>query len=178
MHLVAGKFVTQALAAAAELNLAEQLTEGPKTAQKISEAMGVRAPPLYRLTRALAAVDVRTTMQQVECQEDFAAQRPGPRQRTLRMQIIVSDQNRLLMYCSCASRFDSAPIPARVDHFFLVRFLAKPKSAFILGIRGRTDVRNPGGVTSAFQQFHHERAVGGVFLGPHKGFSCLAGCGA
>ena len=31
MHLAAGKFVTQALAAAAELNVTEQLVDGPKT---------------------------------------------------------------------------------------------------------------------------------------------------
>jgi hypothetical protein len=33
MDLAAGKFVTQALAAAAELNVAEQLVDGPKTAR-------------------------------------------------------------------------------------------------------------------------------------------------
>jgi len=46
MHLVAGKFVTQALAAAAELNLAEQLVDGPRTAQEIAGPMGVHAPSL------------------------------------------------------------------------------------------------------------------------------------
>jgi hypothetical protein len=44
MHLVAGKFVTQALAAAAELSVAEQLVDGPRTAQEIAGAMGVHAP--------------------------------------------------------------------------------------------------------------------------------------
>ena len=39
MHLVAGKFVTQALAAAAELNVAEQLVDSPKTADEIAETM-------------------------------------------------------------------------------------------------------------------------------------------
>jgi hypothetical protein len=37
MHLVAGKFVTQALAAAAELNLAEYLVDGPRTAGQGSQ---------------------------------------------------------------------------------------------------------------------------------------------
>ena len=60
MHLVAGKFVTQALAAAAELNVAEQLVDGPRTAQEIAGAMGVHTPSLYRLMRALAAVGVLT----------------------------------------------------------------------------------------------------------------------
>ena len=60
MHLAAGKFVTQALAAAAELSVAEQLVDGPKTAQEIAGAMGLHAPSLYRLMRALAAVDVLT----------------------------------------------------------------------------------------------------------------------
>ena len=58
MHLAAGKFVTQALAAAAELKLAERLVDGPRTAAEIADAMGVHAPSLYRLMRALAAVDV------------------------------------------------------------------------------------------------------------------------
>ena len=43
MHLVAGKFVTQALAAAAELNLAEQLVDGPRTAQEIAGPIAFRA---------------------------------------------------------------------------------------------------------------------------------------
>jgi O-methyltransferase domain/Dimerisation domain len=58
MHLAAGKFVTQALAAAAELSVAEQLVDGPKTAQEIAGAMGLHAPSLYRLMRALVAMDV------------------------------------------------------------------------------------------------------------------------
>jgi SAM-dependent methyltransferase len=60
MHLVAGKFVTQALAAAAELNVAEQLADGPRTAHEIAGVMGVHAPSLHRLMRALAAVGVLT----------------------------------------------------------------------------------------------------------------------
>jgi O-methyltransferase/methyltransferase family protein len=58
MHLAAGKFVTQALAAAAELNMAEQLVNGPKTALEIAKTIEVHAPSLYRLMRALAAVGV------------------------------------------------------------------------------------------------------------------------
>jgi len=58
MHLVAGKFVTQALAAAAELSVAEQLVDGPKTAQEIAETTKLHAPSLYRLMRALAEVGV------------------------------------------------------------------------------------------------------------------------
>jgi hypothetical protein len=46
------------LAAAAELNVAEQLVDGPKTALEIAGTMGVHAPSLYRLMRALAAVGV------------------------------------------------------------------------------------------------------------------------
>jgi len=60
MHLVAGKFVTQALAAAAELSVAEQLVDGPKTAQEIAETTKLHAPSLYRLMRALAEVGVLT----------------------------------------------------------------------------------------------------------------------
>jgi hypothetical protein len=53
MHLAAAKFVTQALAAAAELNVAEQLVDGPRTAGEIAGTMGVHAPSLYRLMRSL-----------------------------------------------------------------------------------------------------------------------------
>jgi len=60
MQLVAGKFVTQALAAAAELSVAEQLIDGPSTAQEIAGTMKVDAPSLYRLMRALAEVGVLT----------------------------------------------------------------------------------------------------------------------
>ena len=60
MHLAAGKFVTQALAAAAELNVAEQLVDGPRTADEIAGTMGAHAPSLYRLMRALAAVGLLT----------------------------------------------------------------------------------------------------------------------
>lgn len=60
MHLIAGKFVTQALAAAAELNVADQLVDGPKTAEEIAGAMGVHAPSLYRLMRALAGIGMLT----------------------------------------------------------------------------------------------------------------------
>jgi hypothetical protein len=60
MHLAGGKFVTQALAAAAELDVAEQLVDRPRTSDEIAGAMGVHAPSLYRLMRALAAVGVLT----------------------------------------------------------------------------------------------------------------------
>src|SRR5260370_34366424 len=60
MHLVAGKFITQALAAAAQLNVAEQLADGQRTAHEIAGVMAVHAPSLHRLMRALAAVGVLT----------------------------------------------------------------------------------------------------------------------
>ena len=53
MHLVAGKFVTQALAAAAELKVTEQLVEGPRTAQEIAGAIGVHAPVLVQTVERL-----------------------------------------------------------------------------------------------------------------------------
>jgi len=59
MHLVAGKFVTQALAAAAELNLAEQLVDGPRTAQEIAGPIGsaraLALPPDVRTRRGWCA---------------------------------------------------------------------------------------------------------------------------
>lgn len=58
MKLMAGKCITQALATAAELRVADHLKDGPRSAGDIAPAIGAHAPSLYRLMRALATVGV------------------------------------------------------------------------------------------------------------------------
>ncbi len=58
MKLMAGKCITQALAAAAKLRIADHLKEGPRSADDIAPAIGAHAPSLYRLMRALATAGV------------------------------------------------------------------------------------------------------------------------
>ena len=58
MKLMAGKCITQALASAAKLGVADQLKGGARTAEAIAPAIGAHAPSLYRLMRALATVGV------------------------------------------------------------------------------------------------------------------------
>jgi O-methyltransferase len=52
--LVTGRFAADIVGVAAELGLADQIQSGPKTAEEIAAAMGLYAPSLYRLLRALA----------------------------------------------------------------------------------------------------------------------------
>jgi O-methyltransferase domain len=52
--LVTGRFAADIVGVAAELGLADQIQSGPKTAEEIAAAMGLHAPSLYRLLRALA----------------------------------------------------------------------------------------------------------------------------
>jgi hypothetical protein len=58
MNLISGKFVAQAVSAAAELGLADHLGDAPKAATEVAAAMGAHAPSLQRLMRALAMVGV------------------------------------------------------------------------------------------------------------------------
>jgi hypothetical protein len=48
-------FISRALYAAAELDVAEALASGPKSVPELAAELGVHAPSLYRLLRALAA---------------------------------------------------------------------------------------------------------------------------
>jgi hypothetical protein len=59
-HLVMGRFAADIVAVAAELGLADQIQSGPKTAEEIAAAMGLHAPSLYRLLRALANFGIFT----------------------------------------------------------------------------------------------------------------------
>jgi hypothetical protein len=58
MQLLFGLFIPKALAAAAELELADHLSSGPQRADELASKIDVHAPSLYRLLRALASVGV------------------------------------------------------------------------------------------------------------------------
>ncbi|MBL8796931.1 MAG: methyltransferase [Planctomycetia bacterium] len=55
---MAGYWYTQAIYVAAQLRLADLLTDGPKAADELAPATGTSARPLYRLLRALASVEI------------------------------------------------------------------------------------------------------------------------
>jgi hypothetical protein len=57
-RLAMGCAITQMLQIAANLKLADQIAEGPKTAQELAEANDVNPDALYRMLRALAAEGV------------------------------------------------------------------------------------------------------------------------
>src|SRR5665213_2106234 len=57
-HLVTGFYLTQAVAVAAELGLADLLREGPKSGADLARATTTDAQALHRLLRALAACEV------------------------------------------------------------------------------------------------------------------------
>jgi hypothetical protein len=59
-HLVTVRFSADIVAVAAEVGLADQIQNGPKTAEEIAAAMGPHAPSLYRLLRALANFGIFT----------------------------------------------------------------------------------------------------------------------
>src|SRR5438046_7204855 len=56
MNLTAGKWVSQAIAVAAELGIADVLKDGPRTAADIARAANASEDGVYRLRRALASV--------------------------------------------------------------------------------------------------------------------------
>lgn len=58
LQLSAGKWVTQAIYAAARLELADQFKEGPRTVQQLASAVGADPLALHRLLRALASVEI------------------------------------------------------------------------------------------------------------------------
>lgn len=55
-HLIAGKWVSQAIAVASELGIADFLNRGPGTAADIARALNASEDSVYRLLRALASV--------------------------------------------------------------------------------------------------------------------------
>jgi SAM-dependent methyltransferase len=58
LELASGKWISQALAAAVELGLAERLSDGPRTAAELARAAGASEDGVYRLLRALASLGV------------------------------------------------------------------------------------------------------------------------
>lgn len=57
-QLVLGKWVSQAIAVAADLDVADRLAAGPRTSAELAPELGVNEDALYRLLRALANADV------------------------------------------------------------------------------------------------------------------------
>lgn len=58
LNLIIGHWTARLVQVAATLNLADLLKGGPRTAEQLAKAAGVRAPELYRVLRALASVGV------------------------------------------------------------------------------------------------------------------------
>ena len=62
-HLIAGYWVSQAIAVAGQLGVADLLVGGPKPTAELAEATGTHPRALYRLLRALAGVGVFTEVE-------------------------------------------------------------------------------------------------------------------
>ncbi len=62
-HLIAGNWVSQAIAVAADLGIADLLADGPKASSELARATGAHPRALYRLLRALAGVGVFTEVE-------------------------------------------------------------------------------------------------------------------
>lgn len=56
LQMIYGSFITQMIAVAAQLGIADLLHEGPKSLEELAAATDSHAPTLYRLMRALASV--------------------------------------------------------------------------------------------------------------------------
>ena len=59
-EMFTGYWKSQAVYAAAKLEIADLLAEGPKTVDELAAATGANGPSLYRLLRALASIDIFT----------------------------------------------------------------------------------------------------------------------
>jgi len=58
VQIALGATITQVMRAAAELGIADQLADGPKTAEQVSVQLGTHAPSLHRLMRTLASLGI------------------------------------------------------------------------------------------------------------------------
>src|SRR5262245_61889298 len=58
IDMVVSIWQSRALYAAAELQLADLLAAGPRSADELAQITGTHAPSLYRLLRALASCDI------------------------------------------------------------------------------------------------------------------------
>lgn len=60
LQLISGFWVSRCLYVAAKLGIPDWLKDGPKSAEELAAATGTHAPSLFRVLRALAAVEVLT----------------------------------------------------------------------------------------------------------------------
>jgi SAM-dependent methyltransferase len=60
LQMITARWVSQAISAAAKLNLADQLASGPRTISELAAATHARPHMLYRLLRALSSVGIFT----------------------------------------------------------------------------------------------------------------------
>jgi len=58
LRKIYGSVITQMIAVAAQLKIADLLIEGPKSVERLADATDTHAPTLYRLMRALASEDI------------------------------------------------------------------------------------------------------------------------
>ena len=58
LQLVSGYWLSQLVFVAAKLGVADELRRGPATAEALATRVGVHAPSLYRVLRALASCGV------------------------------------------------------------------------------------------------------------------------
>lgn len=58
MKFILSKWISKPIYVAAELRIADQLSDGPKPIGELAESVGAHAPSLYRLMRALACVGI------------------------------------------------------------------------------------------------------------------------
>jgi hypothetical protein len=63
LQFATSRWVAHAVGVAAELGLSDLIQSGPKTAEELADAMGLHAPSLYRLLRALASVGIFTRLE-------------------------------------------------------------------------------------------------------------------
>src|SRR6185369_2903733 len=60
MHLITNLWATQAAASFARFGVADQLAQGPRTADDLAAAVGAHPGALYRVLRALVGVGIVT----------------------------------------------------------------------------------------------------------------------
>lgn len=58
MNFIVGKWISKPIYVAAELGIADMLTENPKSIEELAQASQSHAPTLYRMMRALASVGI------------------------------------------------------------------------------------------------------------------------
>src|SRR5256885_2589 len=67
LQLISGFWVSRCVYIAAKLGIADLLKDGPKTAEELAATSSAHAPSLFRVLRALAAVDVLTQSDDHRC---------------------------------------------------------------------------------------------------------------